>query len=111
MQTFISGRLVIGDSVRRTATEEELRIKAEKVAQAKVAFYIHLTVYILVNAMLIGIWWWSLGPTGFPWFLFPLIGWGIGLAAHGVGTFAGPMYVERQTERELQKLRAEQQKK
>ena len=63
--------------------------------------------------MLIGIWYWTSSVSGvyFFWPAFPLIGWGIGLAAHGVGTFAGPMYVERQTEKELQKLREQQQKK
>jgi hypothetical protein len=90
------------------ATEEELRIEAVKIAKAKVGFYIHLSAYILVNAMLIILWWWTndiAGVTIFFWPIFTLVGWGIGLAAHGIGAFAG---LERQTERELQKLRGQQ---
>jgi hypothetical protein len=45
------------------------------------AFYVHLAVYVAVQVMLVGIW--ALTGAGFPWFLFPLLGWGVGLAAHG----------------------------
>jgi hypothetical protein len=48
-------------------------------------FYVHLAVYVAVNLMLIGIW--ALAGGGFPWFLFPLMGWGIGLVAHGATAF------------------------
>jgi hypothetical protein len=45
------------------------------------AFYVHLCVYLAVQVMLVAIW--ALAGGGFPWFLFPLLGWGVGLAAHG----------------------------
>jgi len=48
-------------------------------------FYVHLSVYLAVNLMLIGIW--ALAGGGFPWFLFPLMGWGIGVVAHGATAF------------------------
>jgi len=44
------------------------------------AFLVHLTVYLLVNALLIGV---NLVYTpGFLWFPFPLLGWGIGVLLH-----------------------------
>ncbi|WP_425305707.1 2TM domain-containing protein [Domibacillus aminovorans] len=47
---------------------------------------IHLTVYVLVNAFLFGI---NLSSNaGEWWFIYPLGGWGIGLLAHGISTFA-----------------------
>lgn len=49
------------------------------------AFRIHLTVFIAVNLMLFAIWLttWQLNDApGYPWFIWPLFGWGIGLAAH-----------------------------
>ena len=49
------------------------------------AFYLHLAVYLAVQAMLFGIW--ALAGGGYPWFLFPLMGWGIGLVAHGAAAF------------------------
>ena len=48
-------------------------------------FYLHLAVYVAVQVMLIAIW--ALVGGGFPWFLFPLMGWGIGVVAHGASAF------------------------
>ena len=45
------------------------------------SFKIHLTAYLLVNVFLIGIWAAS-GGGGF-WPIWVILGWGIGLAAHG----------------------------
>jgi uncharacterized membrane protein len=49
------------------------------------AWYLHLAVYLAVQATLLGIW--ALSGGGYPWFLFPLMGWGIGLVAHGAAAF------------------------
>ena len=49
------------------------------------AFYLHLAVFVAVQLMLFGIW--ALAGGGYPWFLFPLMGWGIGLVAHGAAAF------------------------
>ena len=49
------------------------------------AFYLHLSIYIAVNLMLIVIW--ALAGGGFPWVLFVLMGWGIGIVAHGASAF------------------------
>jgi hypothetical protein len=66
----------------------------------KIGFYVHLAVYLAVQAMLV-ITWALTSRTddgfGFPWFLFVIFGWGIGLAAH----FAVYTIVRRQR-RELQ---------
>jgi 2TM domain-containing protein len=44
-------------------------------------FVVHATVYVATNLFLFVIW--GVTGAGFPWFVFPLLGWGIGLAAHG----------------------------
>jgi hypothetical protein len=49
------------------------------------AFYVHLAVFVAVQVMLFGVW--ALAGGGYPWFLFPLMGWGIGLVAHGATAF------------------------
>jgi hypothetical protein len=48
-------------------------------------FFIHFFVYVAVNALLIIV---NLlyTPTHY-WFLFPLVGWGVALAAHGYAVF------------------------
>ncbi len=48
-------------------------------------FYLHLAVFVAVQVMLVAIW--ALVGGGFPWFLFPLMGWAIGLVAHGASAF------------------------
>ncbi|NTU82921.1 MAG: 2TM domain-containing protein [Chloroflexales bacterium] len=77
-------------------------------ARAQVArlrqFYIHLTVYILVNAFLTLI---SLANRS-AWSIWPLLGWGIGLAAHAVTVFVGggllgADWEERQIRRQLER--------
>lgn len=87
------------------APDDELRKKARKYAKEKSDFYIHFVIYIAVNLFLIAQWWVTLGPDGFPWFVFPLFGWGIGIAAHGITAFKGEGYIEQQTEKEYQKLK------
>ncbi len=93
-------------------TEEELRRKAEKRAEEKVDFLIHFTMYICVNALLVGIWfftggsgWFTGGEGLFPWFIFPLFGWGIGLVAHFFGAFASPGLTDRFVEKEYERLK------
>ena len=41
---------------------------------------IHATVYVCVQLLLVSVW--ALAGAGYPWFLYPLLGWGIGLATH-----------------------------
>jgi 2TM domain len=62
--------------------------RAKKVAGVRIAFYIHLTAYTVVNALLIII---NLATsTRHFWFMWPLLGWGVGLVAHAFATFALP---------------------
>src|SRR5262249_33901207 len=58
----------------------------QPVARRKVGLYIHATVYVAVNVLLITI---NLSTgTGPLWFLWPLLGWGIGLLAHAAAAFS-----------------------
>ena len=91
-------------------TEEELRKIARKRAKAKTGFYIHLIVYVIVNVLLVSIWYFTSDSNGIPWFVYPLVGWGIALVIHGVVAFRGSSLdnmEDRMTERELAKLKAE----
>ncbi len=51
----------------------------------KRAFYLHLAVFVAVQVMLFVVW--VMVDGGFPRFLFPLMGWGIGIVAHGATAF------------------------
>jgi len=87
-------------------SEEQIYALAKKRAAAKGSFRIHLLVYLLVNTGLILVWAFAAGR-GFPWFVFPLGGWGIGIVFHYLGAYgpdrraggAGSAAVEREAER------------
>jgi class 3 adenylate cyclase len=51
------------------------------------SFKLHLTIYLLVNVLLIGIWAASRG--GYFWPVWSILGWGIGVAAHWAPLVAG----------------------
>lgn len=87
--------------------EEEVYKIARKRVEEKKGFYVHLTFYILVNIGLILIWAFASGD-GFPWFLFPLGGWGIGILFHGLGVFVFNKetgWERREIEKEAEKIR------
>jgi len=85
----------------------ELMKEAERRAEEKLGFYIHFTVYCAVNAMLFFIWFFA--TKGFPWFLFPLGGWGIGILFHFLSTFVFTrrLILKKLMEKELERLKKE----
>ena len=87
-----------------TDDDVELRRLAIRRADMKLAFRSHLFAYVLVNAGLVGI---NLitSPDYF-WFVWPMLGWGLGLLAHGVTVYVdGESMRDRLIEQELEKLR------
>jgi len=61
--------------------------QALKQARELRGFYNHLMVFVVVNLFLFAIDYVS-GPDEW-WFFWPLLGWGIGLAVHGLNVFLG----------------------
>ena len=89
-------------------SEEEIYELAKKRVEEKRSFFTHLTVYVIVNIMLVLIWRFASGG-GFPWFIFPLGGWGIGLIIHALNTFVFGMKSDRAAiEKEAEKIRRQQ---
>jgi hypothetical protein len=86
--------------------DKELRRNAREVAAGKFGFYIHLAAYAVVNLLIFLSWWFSgaLYVWIFPWFVFPLLGWGGGILAHYVCVFP-TSYVESKAEQEYWKLK------
>ena len=73
------------DSKRTNMEREETYKRAKRRVEAKIGFYIHLAVYIGVNILLL-----IINLTTSPqylWFIWPLLGWGIGLFFHGLSVF------------------------
>ena len=92
-------------------SEEEIRKLAESRVAKKRGFFIHLTVYIVVNIFLVIIWAVTSSVSGFwlPWFVFPLAGWGVGLLFHCLSVFAFPKggsdWEQREIEKEIDRLK------
>jgi hypothetical protein len=83
----------------------ELRRLAIRRADMKLGFRSHLLAYVCVNAGLVAI---NLATTGLDpfWAIWPMIGWGIGVFAHGVTVYMdGEGMRDRLIEQELEKLR------
>ena len=88
-------------------SEEQIYEEAKKRVEEKKGFYIHLTVYIVVNIGLVLLWAFA-ADRGFPWFVFPLGGWGIGLLFHYLGVFVFEGKSDRAAiEKEAEKIRKE----
>ncbi|MBK6008158.1 2TM domain-containing protein [Ramlibacter ginsenosidimutans] len=83
----------------------QLERRARRRAGMKLGWYIHAAVYVLVNCFLAMV----SAASGGHWAVFPALGWGLGLAIHGVVVFiaaGGGGLQDRLVERERRKLRA-----
>lgn len=84
--------------------EQQAYEKARRRVEAKIGFFIHLVVYIVVNAVLIVV---NVSESPeYLWFKWPLIGWGIGVVFHALGVFffsGGSVVKERMIEKEMGK--------
>ena len=90
------------------STPEDLRTTAIRRLHRKREFVEHLVSYLIVNGMLVAVWL-VIGLTAdawFPWPLFPIAGWGIGLAFHAWAAFGPPTRPidEAAVEREMDRL-------
>ena len=87
-------------------SEKELYEEARKRVEEKKGFYIHFGVYIIINLAFVVIW--TATGAGFPWFIFPLGGWGIGILFHFLGVFVFSRtsnWEKREVEKEVERLR------
>ncbi len=81
-----------------------------RLAKERVGFKQHAAAYVIVNSLLIGLWFVTgqIAELGFSWATFwpvwPMLGWGVGLAFHAYGAYGpGHLAVAREEERIRQK--------
>jgi hypothetical protein len=92
-----------------TLSPEEIERLAQRRAGAKLGWYTHAVVYVLVNLFIFAISRHGFGTR--PWSVYPLLGWGLGLALHGVSVFVlgtGGSLRERLVQSERERLRRAQ---
>ncbi|EJL74564.1 2TM domain-containing protein [Variovorax sp. Varisp85] len=85
-------------------TRSDVERLARRRAGAKMGWYIHAFVYVLVNLGLVAL----SAAHGRNWAMYPLMGWGLGLLIHGavVWFVAGGGFYDRLVERERRALGA-----
>lgn len=83
--------------------ETELRERAIARLKKKSEFRAHLLSYFLVNAFLVAIW--AITGAGFFWPIFPILGWGIGLAFHARDVYWGDSFSEERIRREMEHMK------
>jgi len=91
--------------VNRSTDSNDIESRARRRVGMKLGFYTHALVYVLVNVGLFAIS--SVSGRG-NWHVWPLLGWGLGLAIHGLVTFiglSGEGVRERMLEHEIERLR------
>ncbi len=84
-------------------TDEQIN-KARRAVKARKGFYKHLMSFVFVNLFLISL---NLLTSSHLWFVFPLLGWGLGLAFHYVEVFGIPGFSILSREWEQQELEKE----
>jgi hypothetical protein len=92
--------------VAQYLSDEEIERLARRRAGAKMGWYVHACVYVLVNLFLFAMSEYAFGQRR--WSMFPVLGWGLGLALHGVSVFVlgtGSGLRERLVEKERERLR------
>ena len=82
---------------------------AERRVRQRMELWWHLGSYIIVNIFLVIIW--AITGAGYPWFIWVMIGWGIGIAFHIMHYFItihGESRRERMVQKEMGKLQRKQ---
>lgn len=76
-------------------------------AEARVGFKRHALIYVLVNLLLAGIWFFTRGMDadggGFYWPVWSHLGWGLGLAFHAFGVYGPGKSWEAREEEKLRR--------
>ena len=88
-------------------TPEDIDRLARKRAGAKLGWFIHAGVYVLVNIVLFVLASQAVDMGRRPWNIYPALGWGLGLVLHGVSVFVlgtGSGLRERMVQREKEAL-------
>ena len=81
--------------------DTELREAALARLKGKREFRTHVAVYVIVNTMLVVIW--ALSGQGYFWPVWPILGWGVGLALHGWTVFYEKPISEEEIRREMER--------
>ena len=84
-------------------SEDALREEAVTRLKKKRDFAMHVLIYLLVNGFLVVVW--AVTSGDFFWPIFPIAGWGIGLAANAWEVYGRRPISEAEIRQEMDRLR------
>ena len=71
-----------------------------KMAKKRAGFKWSFLMYVLVNLMLIGIWYFTSGEESYFWPIWPMLGWGLGITIQYFEAYHGNQFFSVQNEYE-----------
>ncbi len=86
---------VIKTQTQKSYIEDKRYLKAREKVQAMKGFYSNVLAYAIVIPVLAFI---NYRTTNFPWVIFPMLGWGFGVMAHGMEAFGYSPFTGRKWE-------------
>jgi fatty acid desaturase len=86
---------------REDTAESDARAAARKRLQKRRDFGAHLVAYVVINAMLIGIW--AVTGAGYFWPAWVLFGWGVGLVLNAWDVYFRRPVTEADIDREIER--------
>jgi hypothetical protein len=81
---------------------DDRRESALKRLKAKREFKTHVAVYVIVNALLVAIW--AMSGGGYFWPIWPIVGWGVGVAFNAWSAYFEKPISEDEIRREMDKM-------
>lgn len=81
---------------------DDLREVAIQQLRKKRGLQAHVIAYVTVNLLLVGIW--LTTARGFFWPIFPILGWGIGVAFNAWDVYSPQRWTEERIQREMRRL-------
>ena len=88
-------------------TDQEILRMARVRTNAKLGFYLHAAIYVVVMLVLFAI---NALSSSKPWSIYPLLGWGLGVAIHGIMAVGvvGSGFKDRMLQAEVARLKSDQ---
>ncbi len=82
--------------------DEDLRKEAKKRVAKRRDLGAHLVTYVVINAMLVGIW--AISGGGYFWPAWVLLGWGVGVVLNVWDVYFRKPITEHDIQREMERL-------
>jgi 2TM domain len=80
-----------------------------RIARRRATFKSSLAMYLIINAFLWSMWYFTSGPNSYAWPIWSTLGWGIGIAMHYYSAYHSTDKISS-IQKEYDKLKKEQQK-